>query len=355
MIRRTSTRLTVAAGLAWAAPGQAAPIRPYEHIAEAPPLFWLIAFVVIVTLLSFAIWAIYGRHGRPTESTGRYHVLGALVIAMTLFTLMLYMPAAIYLEKIEPTEKAWDWQPDETLSDPGGSDLTGEPYRGYQVYLAQGCTYCHTQYIRPQDIETGWAPGAGAEDISQPGDFANYPFTLLGTQRNGFDLTIVGRRIPDMRYQIDHLKAPRDFKPDSIMPGYDHLSERDLRDLAAYMVSLGNPPAQLKQGKVTPTAAPKADPQVERGRELYRAQGCVGCHSIDGSRNVGPTLQGLYGHDVTLADGSQVVADETYIRESIEAPKAAVVRGYPPAMPAFPNLSDGDMDALIAFIRSLEE
>lgn len=353
MIRRGC--IWSAAALAWATPGHAVPMRPYDRLAEAPPLFWLIAFLTIVALLGFATWAVYGRHGKPTVSSGRYHALGGLVIAMTLFTLMLYMPAAVYLENIEPTERAWDWQPGETLRDPGGSDLTGEPYRGYRIYLAQGCTYCHTQYIRPQDIDGGWAPGARTEDVSRPGDFANYPFTLLGTQRNGFDLTIVGRRVPDMRYQIDHLKAPRDFKPDSIMPGYRHLSERDLRDLAAYMVSLGNPPAQLKRGEVSVSAAPKADPQVERGRELYRAQGCVGCHSIDGSRNVGPTLQGLHGRATTFADGSRVTADEAYIRESITDPKARIVQGYPPAMPAFPHLPDDDLDALVAFIRSLEK
>lgn len=355
MIRRTRMRIAAAAALAWALPARALPIRPYEHILQAPPLFWLITLVVIATFLGFAIWAVYGRHGEPTTSTGRYHALGGLVIALTLFTLMLYMPAAVYLEKVEPTERAWDWRPGETLRDPGGSDLTGEPFRGYQIYLAQGCTYCHTQYIRPQDIDTGWAPGAGVEDVSQPGDFANYPFTLLGTQRNGFDLTIVGRRIPDMRYQIDHLKAPRDFKPASIMPAYGHLSERDLRDLAAYLVSLGNPPAQLKGGEVAPVAAAKADPQVERGRDLYRAQGCVGCHSVDGSRNVGPTLQGLYGHTVTLADGSQITADETYLHESIVEPGARVVQGYSPVMPPFPGLTNDDIDALVAFIRSLKE
>lgn len=348
-------RITAFSALSWALPARAVPLSPYENVLQAPPLFWLIALAVVVTLLCFAIWAIYGRHGEPTTSTGRYHALGALVIAMTLFTLILYMPAASYLENIEPTERAWDWRPGETLRDPGGSDLTGEPYRGYQIYLAQGCTYCHTLYIRGQDIETGWAPGAGAEDVSQPGDFANYPFTLLGTQRNGFDLTIVGRRVPDMQYQIDHLKSPRDFKPASIMPGYGHLSERDLRDLAAYMVSLGNPPAQLKRGELAPATTEQADPRVERGRELYRAQGCIGCHSVDGSRNVGPTLQGLYGRTVTLVDGSQITADEAYIREAIVEPRATVVQGYPPAMPAFPNLSDEDMDALIAFIRSLEE
>lgn len=348
-------RIAAIAALAWALPAGAVPLSPHEHALQAPPLFWLIALGVVVTLLGFAIWAIYGRHGEPTTSTGRYHALGALVVAMTLFTLILYMPAATYLQNIEPTERAWDWAPGETLRDPGGSDLTGEPYRGYQVYLAQGCTYCHTLYIRKHDIETGWAPGAGAEDVTQPGDFANYPFTLLGTQRNGFDLTIVGRRIPDMQYQIDHLKSPRDFKPDSIMPGYAHLSERDLRDLAAYMVSLGNPPAQLKSGEVAPVEVAQVDPQVERGNELYRSLGCVGCHSVDGSRNVGPTLKGLFGRATTLADGSQVTADEAYIRESIHEPKARVVQGYPPAMPPFPGVSEEDIDALIAFIRSLDE
>jgi len=234
------------------------------------------------------LWALYGRMRPRAWTTTGYHALGALVIILTLFTLVLYIIPANQAQQIPPTARAWDWKPGETVKDPAGSGLEGQPYRGYLVYLANGCTYCHTLYLRPEDIKTGWAEGATPDEVSQMGDFVHYPFTMLGTQRDGPDLTVIGRKIPDMKYHIDHLVDPRRFKPKSVMPTYRYLSERDLRDLAAFLVSLGNEPQKLRAG-VAPTPPPVEDPRIAKGRELYRTIGCVACHSVDGSPNVGPT------------------------------------------------------------------
>ena len=53
------------------------------------------------------------------------------------------------------------------------------------------------------------------------------------------------------------------------------------------------------------------------GQLLAVKNGCVGCHSIDGTPMTGPTWFGLFGSNVKLADGTTVVADEAYISESI--------------------------------------
>ncbi|MNN69539.1 hypothetical protein D3C81_1853310 [compost metagenome] len=66
---------------------------------------------------------------------------------------------------------------------------------------------------------------------------------------------------------------------------------------------------------------------------------------------MGPSWQGLYGHRVTLADGSEVEADDAYLKESVLAPAAKLVQGYAPVMPAF-TPSEQELDALIAFIKS---
>ncbi|MCL6581418.1 MAG: hypothetical protein K6U08_07375 [Firmicutes bacterium] len=89
------------------------------------------------------------------------------MIIMTLFTLVLYIIPANQAQQIPPTARAWDWKPGETIQDPGGSNIEGEPYRGYLVYLANGCTYCHSLYLRPEDIKTGWAEGARPDEVSQ--------------------------------------------------------------------------------------------------------------------------------------------------------------------------------------------
>lgn len=80
--------------------------------------------------------------------------------------------------------------------------------------------------------------------------------------------------------------------------------------------------------------------------------GCSSCHTTDGQRSEGPTWQGLAGSTVELDDGTTVVADEAYLRRSITDPQAQIVAGYGPGMPQ-QELSDADVDQLVAFIQSL--
>lgn len=70
----------------------------------------------------------------------------------------------------------------------------------------------------------------------------------------------------------------------------------------------------------------------ERGAFWASAEGfgCVACHSQDGSPGVGPTWQGLYSHEVELADGSTVTADDAYITAAIQDPNSQVVSGFNP-------------------------
>lgn len=337
--------------------GQPEHHQPRPSPSEAPPVYWVFVVLAVAAIVLFMLWALYGKLRPGRMTTAGYHALGALVIIMTLFTIVLYIIPAQQAQQLPPTARAWDWKPGEVIKDPGGSELAGEPYRGYLVYLANGCMYCHTLYLRPEDIKTGWAEGAKPEEVSQMGDFVHYPFTMLGTQRDGPDLTVMGRKIPDMKYQIDHLVEPRKFKPKSVMPSYRYLREKDLRDLAAYLVSLGNDPQKLRAG-VAPTPAPTEDPLIAQGKELYRDLGCVGCHTIDGSRSTGPSFKGLFGHkvEVALRDGTtaQIVIDEAYLKEAILQPGEKIVKGFPNVMPSFEGrVSDEEIQALIEYIKSL--
>ena len=91
---------------------------------------------------------------------------------------------------------------------------------------------------------------------------------------------------------------------------------------------------------------------AERGRSIALRQGCASCHGQDGSGGVGPKYVGLYGSQVTLADGSTVVADDEYLRRSITDPGAERVEGYAVNMPEN-GLDDDDIDAVLAYIREL--
>lgn len=89
---------------------------------------------------------------------------------------------------------------------------------------------------------------------------------------------------------------------------------------------------------------------VEQGRELSKLYACTACHSIDGSTGIGPTWQGLFGKTETLADGTTVVVDADYLKESILNPNAKMVEGYQPLMPPT-VVTDEELDALITYIR----
>ena len=95
-------------------------------------------------------------------------------------------------------------------------------------------------------------------------------------------------------------------------------------------------------------------PPADRGKKLFATKACAGCHSVDGSRIVGPSLKGLFGKMEDLADGTQVKVDENYVRESLLNPNGKVVKGYQPLMPSFQGqLKDKDIDAIIAYLKTV--
>lgn len=97
-------------------------------------------------------------------------------------------------------------------------------------------------------------------------------------------------------------------------------------------------------------------PPAQLGEQIFKGKGtCVACHSIDGSRLVGPSLKGAFGRQAEFADGSSIQTDENYLRESIKNPNGKVVKGFavPSQMPPFTALSEKEIDALVAFIKTL--
>jgi len=106
-------------------------------------------------------------------------------------------------------------------------------------------------------------------------------------------------------------------------------------------------------------ACTSPDPLVAEGEQVASSRGCVSCHSTDGSKSVGPTWEGLYGSAVKLSDGTTVKADDAYLQESMRDPSAKTVKGFPAGTMerVIPkgSLSDEDVAALIAYIRSLDQ
>ncbi len=104
----------------------------------------------------------------------------------------------------------------------------------------------------------------------------------------------------------------------------------------------------------TAAAADQSVPLEQLGSNLFVSRACNTCHSVTGARSVGPTFLGLFGHEVQLTDGGRIMADENYLRRSILEPQAQIVTGFQPVMPTYQGiLSDREIDALIAYIKSL--
>ncbi len=97
-------------------------------------------------------------------------------------------------------------------------------------------------------------------------------------------------------------------------------------------------------------------PPAELGKKLFTQKGCIGCHSVDGSAKVCPSLYQIFGHEVEFADGTKLVGDENYLEESILNPNAKIVKGYPPnLMQSYKGqLEDKELAGLIAYIKSLK-
>ncbi len=86
------------------------------------------------------------------------------------------------------------------------------------------------------------------------------------------------------------------------------------------------------------------------GAKLYDRYLCITCHGT----GKGPAFNDFYRSEVPLRDGTTVLADEEYIRESILYPSAKIVAGYEPIMPTYKGqLSEEQLLQLMAYIKSL--
>lgn len=121
--------------------------------------------------------------------------------------------------------------------------------------------------------------------------------------------------------------------------------------MVTYVRALGGKDPNLQEeGGVNVVVAKSSSSSADHGKQLYAAKGCIACHSLDGTRLVGPSLKGLFGNTEST-DAGDVPVDEAYLKESMLQPMAKVVTGFPPAMPPLP-LDEVEVGSLILFIKA---
>jgi cytochrome c oxidase cbb3-type subunit 2 len=271
---------------------------------------------------------------------------------------------------------------------PGVKPLTAIEAEGRDVYVANGCSYCHTQQVRPlPEDEVFGRP-------STAGDYAYQTPELLGSELTGPDLTNVARRRGSKVWQYIHLFNPRAVVPESIMPSFAWLFRvvdaapegtqavplpksaapasgvviptHDAEALVAYLMSLEQAPlpsatagaasSPTSQAPDTRTAGaapapmqhPAAGADIVQGKKLFD-DNCAACHQADGA--------GLPGAFPPLRNNAVVNDDDAtaHIRAVLFGLQGKTIDGvkYESPMPAWGDqFDDQDLADIIDYERS---
>ena len=235
------------------------------------------------------------------KMTPRTIVLGGSLVFATVVFVVVYWPYATRVEA-----------PSEIFRDRS----TAED-RGREIYIANGCSYCHTQSVRTVD----W--GLGAERIAQAGDYVEDRPILLGSERTGPDLSQEGGEHPDDWHEA-HFINPRYTRPNSVMPPFQFLGKDKIELLTRYVQGLGFKQADHRMERQTfwkaeavrayeagpdanvewlhskvpagwlyiPNPYPTSEAGLARGLSIYQGF-CIGCHGPVGD-GMGPAQPYTY-------------------------------------------------------------
>jgi cbb3-type cytochrome c oxidase subunit II len=247
-------------------------------------------------------------------------VIGGLLVFWASVTVVVIVP---WLTLDETPSQAWrPW--------------TAEEAAGHDLYVRNGCSYCHSQFIRATDT------GEGAERIAQTGDYHSYNPAILGTERTGPDLSQEGGEHPD-DWQIAHFVNPRHARPLSLMPSWEFLGKEDVARLTAYVQSLGGGDADYRVARQKhwkglaaaaykagpdknvewvhaqvpevwrrmPNPYPAAEADLARGKRTYQ-EFCIGCHGPMGDGQ-GPAAKYLDPPPMNFTTLRRHLVDGKYI------------------------------------------
>jgi len=234
------------------------------------------------------------------KMTPKIFIIGSILVWAASISLMVIFPW-ISMED-EPSDI---WTP-----------MNEQEKAGHDIYVNNGCHYCHSLYVRTID----W--GKGAERIAQMGDYYQMQPAILGTERTGPDLSQEGGEHTDDWHKA-HFINPRYTNPLSLMPSWEFLGEKKIEQLTAFMQHLGwkmadkrvarqekwkkkaieayeaGPDSNItwlhdqvpKEWRNMPNPYPATEAALARGKNIYE-NFCLNCHGPvgDGQGKAAPYM-----------------------------------------------------------------
>jgi len=298
------------------------PAQASTFAADVDKLYFLIlavtSFFAIAVVIFVAVFAIKYQDESGTQVGAPIHGSIPLELAWSFIPFVISIgifayATIVYFEIVRPpaetlqiysTGKRWMWRFQHINGRAEINELHVPKGRPVKITFTSE-DVLHDIYIPAFRVKADAIPGRYSEiwfEPAQTGDFHLFCAEYCGTKHSG----MIGRVV---------VMEPRDYQA--------WLSGNDGQPLAV------------------------------RGQQLFQQLACVTCHLSDGSGR-GPRLNGVPGSKVELANGSNVVADDGYIRESILTPQAKLVSGFQPVMPTFQGLvNEEGVMSLIEYIKSL--
>lgn len=321
------------------------------HAATVNETFWWVfwislAFFVLLMGLT-VLWSVqYRRRGTPVAEVSASHntILETMwtVIPLGILAVMFFKGFQGYLElaiapagAIEMDVRAakWDWR----IIYPNGAESTErfqlKSGKEIPIFYMPAETPVKLRMISSDVIHSFYVPDFRGKFDVMPNRYTSYTF-----QSGAIDSATKVEKGPlaGMPYE-DHWLFCAEYCGDSHseMAGVIRLVPREawLKVVDGFS-GAGLSPAQ-------------------KGKRLHTIQ-CASCHSVDGTKNIGPSWKDIYGKTETFTDGSSALVDDQYIRESILEPGKKIVAGFGTQMQSFKGiLGEDDIAAIIEYMKTI--
>jgi len=247
-------------------------------------------------------------------------IIGVLMVFWASAFIVVILPAMTMDEK--PSE---NWRP-----------WTSQEEAGHRLYVANGCSYCHSLFVRVTDWDLG------AERIAERGDYVAQRPAILGTERTGPDLSQAGGEHPD-DWHVAHFTNPRYTRPLSLMPSWEFLGNENILALTAFVQGQSGKNADLRMARQMewnrpateaykagsaqniqwlhdqippvwrpmPNPYPATDAALERGKKIYQGF-CINCHGPVGDGQ-GPAARYLTPPPLNFTELPKHLVEGRYI------------------------------------------